>query len=392
MVNLFVVALFFSAVAARPDPWKQWQRGSPPSSPFGGPPENTNMLPKRPNDRGGARPQFGGQPMGGGKESQEPMGGGPLWPWWDVRKPGNPTWPKETPPWLPERPTAGPGNGAAQPPSSPQPGPGNGAAQPPSSPQPGPGNGAAQPPSSPQPGPGNGAAQPPSSPQPGPGNGAAQPPSSPQPGGPPLIPERGDRLKDDWGPWWEQGTMGDLASPPSLPPLFGPGFGYKPEGAGAYPGQEPQRGPRGRPEKPGGPRGGARRPNTRDRNRRPGPMPPFPGAGNILIGGKPLIPEIVGNREFFPFLKVDNVTFQNVSDLPLKEGENLFLLPMDTTRPPPPMVDPNAPQRQLFGNPSYNLQPYLKLIYNPTATRKISFEYGLTTLLPFGKCWLMFLF
>ncbi|XP_046900941.1 basic salivary proline-rich protein 1-like [Hypomesus transpacificus] len=298
MAKLFVVALLFSAVAARPDPWRQWQQGSPPLSPLGGPPENTNMPPKRPNDRGGALPQFWGQPMGGGKESQEPMGAGPLWPWWDVRKPGNPTWPKEIPPWLPERPTAGPGNGAAQ------------------------------------------------------------PPSSPQPGGPPLIPERGDRL--------------------------GPGLGYKPEGARAYPGQEPQRGQRGRPGKPGGPRGGARQPDTRDRNRRPGPMLPYPGAGNILIGGKPLMPEIVGNREFFPFLKADNVIFQNVSDLPLKEGENLFLLPLDTTRPPPPMVDPNAPQRQLFGNPSYNLQPYLKLIYNPTATRKISFEYGLTTLLPFG--------
>lgn len=243
--------------------------------------------------------------------------------------PDQPMWPKEMPPWFPGSTTGKPGNGDGQQPM-------------------------------------------------GTPNGV-----TPQPGGPPQNPERGDIQGNDWGSLWGQGVMGGLASPADLSPPFG--SGYVAEGSGTQPGQRVPRGPGGRPGRPGKPQRGGR-PNTRDPNQR---VPPFPGAGGqapfdgILIGGQPLRPEIVGNREFFPFLKDDNVTIQNVSNIPLKEGENLFLLPGGGQGSPPPMDSPNAPQRQWFGS-SYNLQPYLKLIYNPTATRKVSFEYGLTTLLPFG--------
>ncbi|KAL2097484.1 hypothetical protein ACEWY4_006691 [Coilia grayii] len=110
-------------------------------------------------------------------------------------------------------------------------------------------------------------------------------------------------------------------------------------------------------------------PNRRNPNtRRPeGPDGRFP------FGGRPVPPSTMPNRQFTPILKLDNVTLPNITGMPLKEGENIFLLPM---------ARHNAPQEMRYGYPSYGPQPYIKLIYNPTATQKISFEYGITQLLP----------
>ncbi|KAG9344166.1 hypothetical protein JZ751_012649 [Albula glossodonta] len=115
---------------------------------------------------------------------------------------------------------------------------------------------------------------------------------------------------------------------------------------------------------------------------------PF-GAGrrNPFFGGKPLNPEEEGQREFYPIFKADNITVENATDLPLKEGDNTFLLPT-AMRPPrgrgPQKADPNAPQNFHggFGGFGYGgLVPYLTLKYNPSSTPTVSFEYGITQFL-----------
>ncbi|XP_029916533.1 collagen alpha-1(XVII) chain-like [Myripristis murdjan] len=150
---------------------------------------------------------------------------------------------------------------------------------------------------------------------------------NPQPGGPPPIPDRGDGQT--------------------------PALGFMPEEPGAFPGLKP-------PRRPGGrwrPRGG--RPNMRNPNR-------------------------MVNKKFIPIFKADNVTFENITGIPLKEGENIFLLPRGGRGPHHPKEGHTGPQNMAYGLPSYGLQPYLKLVYNPTATNKVSFEYGILQLLPVG--------
>ncbi|KAG1956367.1 uncharacterized protein LOC120460672 [Pimephales promelas] len=101
--------------------------------------------------------------------------------------------------------------------------------------------------------------------------------------------------------------------------------------------------------------------------------------------GRSLSPNMMDNRQFIPIFKADNVTVQNVSAFHLKEGENVFLLPKGRGQMQPPKKDGvRRPQELGFGHgfSSYGPQPYVKLIYNPTATQRISFEYGITQLLP----------
>ncbi|KAK7165986.1 hypothetical protein R3I93_005926 [Phoxinus phoxinus] len=101
--------------------------------------------------------------------------------------------------------------------------------------------------------------------------------------------------------------------------------------------------------------------------------------------GRPLSPNMMDNRQFISIFKADNVTVQNVSAFHLKEGENVFLLPKGRGQMQPSKKDGvNRPQELGFGQSfsHYGPQPYVKLIYNPTATPRISFEYGITQLLP----------
>ncbi|XP_029621787.1 proline-rich protein HaeIII subfamily 1-like isoform X1 [Salmo trutta] len=106
----------------------------------------------------------------------------------------------------------------------------------------------------------------------------------------------------------------------SSSPAGGSDFGYPPSGPGPHPGQGPPHGPEGRWGRPAGPPGGWR-PNMRNLDARPDRNPLRPsavpsGAGgqppfdDTFFGGRPLQPEMVGNREFIPFFQADNVTLQ----------------------------------------------------------------------------------
>ncbi|XP_024254163.1 proline-rich protein HaeIII subfamily 1-like [Oncorhynchus tshawytscha] len=346
MEYLCVVILLFSAVATHADPWRQLQQGDSRFLPFGGPQQSPDRHPMRPNGRDpwmkdGSLPPFGGQPIGGGGENSRPIGGGPTWQGWDMGGTGNPGWPDQDqmPPWYPNRPSGGPGSGDTQ-----------------------------------------------------------RLMGGPESGGPLDYPDRDYKRREDEGQWWNQGTMrGDRgsSSPADLPPVTGSDFGYAPNGPRPHPGQGTPRGPGSRWRRPAGPpRGG--RPNMRNLDARPDRNPIRPsavpsGAGgrppfdDTIFGGRLLQPEMVGNREFIPIFQADNVTLQNASGLPLKEGENIFLLPKGGRGTPPPRHGHKRPQELGFGYPhssGFQFQPYLKLIYNPSATNKISFEYGITTLLP----------
>ncbi|XP_040891136.1 cleavage and polyadenylation specificity factor subunit 6-like isoform X2 [Toxotes jaculatrix] len=83
------------------------------------------------------------------------------------------------------------------------------------------------------------------------------------------------------------------------------------------------------------------------------PRGPHRGKGPSMRNPGP-----TGTVVFSPLFKVDNVTFQNVTSVPLKEGENLFLMPKGGKHGPPE-----------------NGQ-YVKLIYNTTEPSKVSIEYG----------------
>ncbi|KAL1023480.1 hypothetical protein UPYG_G00041320 [Umbra pygmaea] len=180
-----------------------------------------------------------------------------------------------------------------------------------------------------------------------------------------------------------------MAGPYGGPSQSGPEFGYSPDGAGPYPGQGPPPGlSEQRDRLAGSRRDHMRNPNTwPDRN----PLQPssgddgMPPLDSIPFGVRPLAPEMAGNRKFIPLCQADNDTPQNNICLPLQEGENIFLLDEGIRGPPPPRNGFNGPQELGYGNPYYynsGFQPYLKLIYNPSAATKISFEYGLTTYLP----------
>ncbi|XP_050977378.1 uncharacterized protein LOC127172206 isoform X2 [Labeo rohita] len=92
------------------------------------------------------------------------------------------------------------------------------------------------------------------------------------------------------------------------------------------------------------------------------------------VFGKPLSPNMIDNRQFIPIFKADNVTLQ---------GENVFLLPKSKSQmQPPKKAGVNRPQELGYGFSTFGPQPYVKLIFNPNATPRISFEYGITQLLP----------
>ncbi|RXN20050.1 basic salivary proline-rich 3-like protein [Labeo rohita] len=64
-------------------------------------------------------------------------------------------------------------------------------------------------------------------------------------------------------------------------------------------------------------------------------------------------------------------------------GENVFLLPKSKSQmQPPKKAGVNRPQELGYGFSTFGPQPYVKLIFNPNATPRISFEYGITQLLP----------
>ncbi|TRY82912.1 hypothetical protein DNTS_027912 [Danionella cerebrum] len=100
--------------------------------------------------------------------------------------------------------------------------------------------------------------------------------------------------------------------------------------------------------------------------------------------GKPLSPNMMENRQFIPVFKADNVTLQNMNAFHLKEGENVFLLPKGRGLvQQAKKAGLNIPL-EMGGQGFYNYgpQPYVRIIYRPNATPRISFEYGLTQLLP----------
>ncbi|XP_026800998.3 translation initiation factor IF-2 [Pangasianodon hypophthalmus] len=109
---------------------------------------------------------------------------------------------------------------------------------------------------------------------------------------------------------------------------------------------------------------------------RGGPHGGGPHGGGPHGGRRPSNP----NTQFIPIFKADNITLQGLNvTLPLKEGENIFILP--TIRGLPQM-DMNAPQEFAYGGGMFGAQPYMRVVYNPRATQKISFEYGVMQLLP----------
>ncbi|KAJ8001270.1 hypothetical protein DPEC_G00192580 [Dallia pectoralis] len=324
MEYLCVVVLLFSAVTAQPGPPRQWQQQ------FGNPQGNPNGRPMRPNSRDpsidGFLPPFAGQPSGAGGINFRPIGEGPMVPRWPVGGAGNTQWPTQDqmPPGNPNRPSGDPGNSGTQ---GPMGGPFRGNPQ------------------------------------------SGVPPWSQGFGGPPNNPGQGNEM--------------------------GPGFGFSNNGAGPYPRPYPgvYPGPKAPPRSnnrqakaAGTPRRRPNRPVTWP-NRKPIMSSSGSNGSQSFddnpFGGRPLDPEMVENREFIPIFQADNVTIQNVSGLTLKEGENIFLLPRAGRRPPPKQNERNGPQDYRFGYPSYNsFQPYMNIIFNPTATPKYSFQYGITTLLP----------
>ncbi|KAL4640502.1 proline-rich protein 2-like [Arapaima gigas] len=102
------------------------------------------------------------------------------------------------------------------------------------------------------------------------------------------------------------------------------------------------------------PRSPPRRPKGGDRNPRPGgPRPGGRSPGGPSGGMRPDVinPDIMVTQKFFPIIK----------------GENIFYLPDGGAGlPPPPPQVPNAPQAMGYGYPYSRVQPYLKLIYNPS--------------------------
>ncbi|XP_056228536.1 uncharacterized protein LOC130166795 [Seriola aureovittata] len=78
-------------------------------------------------------------------------------------------------------------------------------------------------------------------------------------------------------------------------------------------------------------------------------------------------PGATGDTVFSPTFKVDNVTFQNITGVPLKEGENLFLMPKGGRHGPPENVQ------------------YVKLIYNTTEPNKVSVEHGVLKPMNLGE-------
>ncbi|KAI1887543.1 hypothetical protein AGOR_G00191390 [Albula goreensis] len=181
----------------------------------------------------------------------------------------------------------------------------------------------------------------------------------------PGLDGRGDRFTRRSPVLGEQGPGSDR---PRGPQRGGQRFRQRPD----RPQRRGQRRPGGR-QRPGADNG-LNEGGRRNRGRRPNRGPFGAGRRNPFFGGKPLNPEEEGQREFYPIFKADNITVENATDLPLKEGDNTFLLPTAMRRPRgrgPEKADPNAPQNFHggFGGFGYGgLVPYLTLKYNPSST------------------------
>ncbi|KAM7394294.1 hypothetical protein PAMP_021107 [Pampus punctatissimus] len=107
------------------------------------------------------------------------------------------------------------------------------------------------------------------------------------------------------------------------------------------------------------------------------PGVPRPGPGRHF--GRPRGPpreQETKTHVLTPF-QVNNVTFQNITDVPLKEGENIFLLPKHGR---------SRPHHHKGGKrgPPQNEQ-YLKLIYNVTEPDTFSIEYGVLKPINIGE-------
>ncbi|KAG7458602.1 hypothetical protein MATL_G00222390 [Megalops atlanticus] len=372
MKNL-VLALLFLGVAARPDPRRPWQQDRPAFPPYRPPPYEPGR--DRPPIWPGSRdpwqqdnpgPGWDDWPTWEGEEFPGGMGEGwptpgfddfPMSSGWGMDD-EQPTWPEQRPPCKPSKPGNRPTDGDTG--------------------------------------------------APGPDPGFEGPTTNPGQN------ERGDRVPRGSGP--RQPSQQERPFPPAFrPPPQSPlsgsatdfGWGTENDRQPAWQGQgfdrpgfdrnrrPPRAGPGGR--RPGGPRperpqGGGRfeRPNGRDPALRP-PKGPFGPGGRepfeeTPFGGRPLSPDEVAHREFIPIFTADNITIQNASGFPLKKGDNVFLLPKGGRRGFPGRPGQRPPQ-DLYGygyryGYGYGFQPYLKLSYNPTATPNVSFEYGITQLLP----------
>ncbi|KAF1395266.1 hypothetical protein PFLUV_G00009750 [Perca fluviatilis] len=84
-----------------------------------------------------------------------------------------------------------------------------------------------------------------------------------------------------------------------------------------------------------------------------------------------------GAMAFSPMIKVDNVTFQNTTAVPLKEGENIFLMPKNGG---------GGPHHNKGGRngPPKDGQ-YVKLIYNASEPNKVSIEFGVLKPMHLGE-------
>ncbi|XP_046699369.1 keratin, type I cytoskeletal 9-like isoform X1 [Silurus meridionalis] len=80
-------------------------------------------------------------------------------------------------------------------------------------------------------------------------------------------------------------------------------------------------------------------------------------------GEKPFSP----NFQFIPLFKTDNITLQDLNfTLPLREGENMFVLSRSQIQG---LLQTNR-------NDFRALMPYVKMIFTPTAAKKLSLEFG----------------
>ncbi|KAK5866151.1 hypothetical protein PBY51_020363 [Eleginops maclovinus] len=80
---------------------------------------------------------------------------------------------------------------------------------------------------------------------------------------------------------------------------------------------------------------------------------------------------------FSPSFKVDNVTFQNTTDVSLKEGENIFLAPKHGER------GSRHHRGGRHGPPK--ITQYVKLIYNATEPNMVSVEFGVLKPITLGE-------
>ncbi|XP_037621416.1 uncharacterized protein LOC119485735 isoform X1 [Sebastes umbrosus] len=187
---------------------------------------------------------------------------------------------------------------------------------------------------------------------------------SPPPGGPQT--EDGDGEFDGVWPQWVSGHPVWQDEMPSWLPDTRPENGNPPmkgtDGDDHQPGRPSQVSARGKRQAPG---------FTSD-----GPGVPPPGPGRQFerrrgsSGGKRPNRRDPSTMVFSPMFKVDNVAFQNVTDVTLKEGETLFLMPRHGGR------GHHHQKGGRHGPPKTG--QYVKLIYKAAEPNKVSIEVGVS--------------